>query len=74
VRASFQSGILSLIALAQGFCAEQKTTASGEAIPDKEGNIEMLWIAIAASLIFFGLFLYFPIRKVVKKIERDIFF
>jgi hypothetical protein len=74
VRASFQSGILSLIGLAQAVCAEQKTTASQEAIPDKEGNIEMLWIAIAASLIFFGLFLYFRLRNVVKKIERDIFF
>jgi hypothetical protein len=40
----------------------------------KEGNIEMLWIAIAASLILFGLFLYFRFRNVVKKIERDIFF
>jgi hypothetical protein len=74
VRASFQSGILSLIGFAQGVCAEQKTTALQEAIPNKEGNIEMLWIAIAASLIFFGLFLYFRFRNVVKKIERDIFF
>jgi hypothetical protein len=36
--------------------------------------MEMLWIAIAASLILFALFLYFRFRGMVKKIERDIFF
>jgi hypothetical protein len=46
----------------------------GSPIPIEEGNIEMLWIAIAASLILLGLFLYFRFRDVVKKIERDIFF
>jgi len=45
-----------------------------EAIPFEEGNIEMFWIAIAASLILLGLFLYFRFRDMVKKIERDIFF
>ena len=34
----------------------------------------MLWIAIAASLVLLGLFLYFRFRGVVKKIERDFFF
>jgi hypothetical protein len=66
--------MLSLTGLAQGVCAEEKTTASWEAIPNKEGNIEMLWIAIAASVILFGLFLHFRLRNVVKRIERDIFF
>jgi hypothetical protein len=46
----------------------------GEAIPTEEGDIEMLWIAIAASLVLLALFLYFGFRGVVKKIERDFFF
>jgi hypothetical protein len=46
----------------------------GSPIPIEEGNMEMLWIAIAASLILFALFLYFRFRGMVKKIERDIFF
>jgi hypothetical protein len=68
------SVILMLIGLTQKVCAEKKTTASREAIPIKEGNTEMLWIAIAASLILIALFLCFRLRDLAKKIEREIFF
>jgi hypothetical protein len=51
VRASFHSGILTLIGLAQRVCAEQKTTASREAKFIRKSWIEMLWKTIAAGLI-----------------------
>jgi len=40
----------------------------------KGGVCDMLWIAIAASLILVALFLYFRFRDMAKKIERDLFF
>jgi hypothetical protein len=71
VRASFQSGILSLIGLAQGVCAEQKTTASQEAILFRKRWIEMLWMAIAAGLIGGASFFWQIYRHLKRARQRD---
>jgi len=57
VRASFHSGILTLIGLAQRVCAEQKTTASREAKFIRKRQIEMLWKTIAVGSIGGAFFL-----------------
>jgi len=57
VRASFHSGILSLIGLVQGVCAEQKTTASREPKIIKKRYMEMLWILVALGVSLVGLFM-----------------
>jgi len=71
VRASFHSGILSLIGLTQGVCAEQKTTALREAKFIRKRWIEMLWSTIATGLIG-GAFIFWLIYRHLKRArQRD---
>ena len=77
MRASFhsvaltRSVILIFIGLAQKVCTEEKTTASWEAIPLKEGDKEMLWILIALVVSLVALFTVLHLAA-AKQMEQDI--